>query len=102
VFSPTIPHDREALAKLLSKFDIQICLHNCKLAFESLDAFDGKSAEQLVHEFATKRTVNTGECIRSVRLAVPGCTVGPSRFALLRVLRKEVIPERLNIFASQS
>ncbi|MDR1528026.1 MAG: glutamate--tRNA ligase [Puniceicoccales bacterium] len=101
-FTESFPHDRDALAKLQSKFDVQTRLREFKSAFESLDVVDETSIENLIRELATNHGVNTGEYIHSVRLAVSGRTVGPGLFGLLRVLGKQVILKRLNVFLSQN
>ncbi|MDR0742169.1 MAG: glutamate--tRNA ligase [Puniceicoccales bacterium] len=101
-FTESFAYDRDALAKLQSKFDVQTRLHEFKLAFESLDIVDETSIENLIRELAADHGVNTGEYIHSVRFAVSGRTVGPGLFGLLRVLGKQVILKRLNAFLSQN
>ncbi|MDR2779277.1 MAG: glutamate--tRNA ligase [Puniceicoccales bacterium] len=101
-FVEKITYDREALAKLMAKFDLRTRLREFKLAFELLDIIDETSVENLVHELASNHDVNTGEYIHSVRLAVSGRTVGPSLFGLLRVLGKEVTIGRINSFLFQN
>ncbi|MDR1232962.1 MAG: glutamate--tRNA ligase [Puniceicoccales bacterium] len=101
-FTESFAHDRDALVKLQSKFDVQTRLDEFKSAFESLDIVDETSIENLVRGLAGDHGINTGEYIHSVRLVVSGRTVGPGLFGLLRVLGKQVILKRLNAFLSQN
>ncbi len=60
--------------------------------------FNEKSLESYVKNLSQRNNVSSGEYIHSLRFAVSGCNVGPSLYAMLRVLGKQEVLFRVKRF----
>ena len=63
--------------------------------FEALDSFEHDAVEKAISDLAIAREIKKAKLIHPTRLAVSGTPVGPSLYALLVVLTKPVVVERL-------
>ena len=94
-FSDDYQQDEKAREKIFKKGDPKARLQEALAAFTDLDDFTEEAVENQIKTLAEKNQVSTGEYIYPIRFAVSGLSVGPSLYALLRVLGKERVIARL-------
>ncbi len=94
-FTDDFPWDDKAVRKRLLKpgaFDLLDALRD---RWSSLAAFDGASLEAALKSLAEERGLNPGELIHPARVAVSGCSAGPSLFHMLETLGRDRVLARL-------
>lgn len=95
-FSEDYPIDPVARAKVFGKGDPQARLREFKDGLKSVTDWTEEALEAWVGSLATVHGVKTGEYIHPVRLAVSGTNVGPSFYAMLRVLGRDRVATRVD------
>lgn len=98
-FNDDFSYDEKARKKLFKSGDPLARLRELRCALEHTDDFGEENLTEIVQSLAEKQGRKTRDYIHVTRLAVSGKTVGPSFYALLRVLGKERVLKRMANFS---
>jgi glutamyl-tRNA synthetase len=97
-FSDDFPVDAKAREKIMGKGDAKARVAELAAAFLSADFSTDAALEAATVAVATQHGLTISDYIHPGRLAVSGTNVGPSFYALFRVLGKDRVLARLNRF----
>jgi len=93
-FFQEVEYDPAAVDKVLKKEGAREALEGLLPVLEAC-VFDEKTLEARIRAFCEARVLKTGQVFHPVRVAVSGRTTGPSLFAMLEVLGKDVVLKRV-------
>lgn len=97
-FNDEFPIDEKAKEKLFKKGDPATRLQEIFEVLSAQDDFSEEALEVMLKKLCEEKGTKPGEYIMSTRLAVSGQGVGPTFYALLRVLGKKRVLARLEQF----
>lgn len=95
-FVEEYPYDEKSVQKRLKKEGALASLKTIRNRFAALSAFNAETTDKALHELAAEKSVNAGELVHPVRVAVSGSAVGPSLFHMLEVMGKERVLKRID------
>ncbi len=95
-FLEEYPYDGKAVEKRLKKEGALPSLKTIRDRFDALAVFSAETTDKALHELAIEKSVNAGELVHPIRVAVSGSAVGPSLFHMLEVMGKERALKRID------
>jgi glutamyl-tRNA synthetase len=101
-FNDDFGYDEKAKAKIFGKGDPKARVAEFSAAAAQLGEWSEPGLEQVVAGLSAQHGLNTGEYIHGIRLAASGVSVGPSLYAMLRVLGRDRTMQRLERFVRES
>jgi len=93
-FSSDFTYDEMAAGKHFSNESAEY-LSELADRFEASESFEHDDVEKVISDIATDRDLKKAKLIHPARLAVSGTPVGPSLYAMLVVLTKPIVVERM-------
>lgn len=96
-FSSDFEYDPKDLEKLRKKCDISARLNEFLSNLSNVN-FDESTLEEYVQKLTAENHVTSGDYIHSLRLAVSGRSVGPGLYAMLVVMGKDEVVDRVKRF----
>ena len=100
-FTEEFSINEKAQQKIFKKGEPLARLNEFLSAIEMLDEFTEEILEKTVEHLATTNHVSSGEYIHPTRLAVSGTHIGPGFYAMLQVLGKDIVLNRIKRFLSK-
>jgi len=94
-FKKRIAYEEKAVNKILKKDGAKEILVDMIERFDKLNQFDQKSIEDSVRGYANEKDIKAAKIIHPLRVAVSGRDWGPSLFAMLELLGKDKVLERI-------
>ncbi len=94
-FTEDFPYDDAAVRKRLLKPGLPAILAELSRRWAAASTFDAASLEQTLRATAAETGRSPADLIHAVRVAVSGCTAGPSLFAMLEFLGRERVLGRI-------
>jgi glutamyl-tRNA synthetase len=95
-FRDEYPYDQKSVDKRLKKEGALASLKTIRDRFAALAAFSAETTDKALHDLATEKSVNAGELVHPIRVAVSGSAAGPSLFHMLEVMGKERVLKRID------
>lgn len=95
-FADAFPIDGKAARKRLAREGALDLVAALRARFAALAAFTAESTEEALKALAAERSVEAGDIIHPVRVAVSGVGAGPGLFEMLAVLGRERVLRRLD------
>jgi glutamyl-tRNA synthetase len=95
-FMDEYPYDGKSVEKRLKKEGALASLKTIRERFAALAAFSAETTDKALHELAIEKSVNAGELVHPIRVAVSGSAAGPSLFHMLEVMGKERVLKRID------
>jgi glutamyl-tRNA synthetase len=94
-FSDDFEYDPAAVTKFLSDPALPALLQELATRYEAAPDFTEASAEEILRAFATEKNIKAGALINGSRVALSGQAVAPSLFAVMALLGKDRVVQRL-------
>jgi glutamyl-tRNA synthetase len=94
-FSDDFEYDPAAVTKFLADSSLPAQLHELAARYAAAPDFTEASAEELLRAFAAEKSVKAGALINGSRVALTGQAVAPSLFAVMALLGKDRVVQRL-------
>jgi len=94
-FFKDVAYDPKAVQKTLSAPEAPAVLEGLAAVLKDQSPFSEKPLEESIRRFCQERGLKPGQVFHPLRVAVSGRTEGPSLFAMLEVLGKEKVLDRL-------
>ena len=94
-FSDSFEYDRSAMEKFLADDSLPPLLRELASRYVAATEFSEASAEQILRGFATEKGVKAGALINGSRVALTGQAVAPSLFAVMALLGRDRVVQRL-------
>jgi glutamyl-tRNA synthetase len=95
-FSDDFEYDPAAVTKFLSDPALPALLHELAYRYAAAPHFTEASAEEILRAFATEKNLKAGVLINGSRVALTGQAVAPSLFAVMALLGKDRVVQRLS------
>jgi glutamyl-tRNA synthetase len=95
-FSDDFEYDPAAVTKFLADPSLPARLHELATHYAAAPEFTETSAEQILRAFAAGKNMKAGALINGSRVALTGQAVAPSLFAVMALLGKGRVVQRLN------
>ncbi len=95
-FSEDYPYDEKAVQKRLHRTGALELLGALREALAQCDPFSEETTEATLRALVTARGVKPADCIHPLRIAVSGLPFGPSLFAMLVVLGRDRVLQRID------
>jgi glutamyl-tRNA synthetase len=95
-FSDDFEYDPAAVTKFLSDPSLPALLQELAARYAAAPEYTETSAEQLLRAFAAEKTIKAGALINASRVALTGQAVAPSLFAVMALLGKDRVVQRLS------
>ncbi|HEY3742977.1 MAG TPA: glutamate--tRNA ligase [Bryobacteraceae bacterium] len=95
-FSDDFEYDPAAVTKFLADASLPALLQELGTRYAAAPDFTETSAEELLRAFAAEKGVKAGALINGSRVALTGQAVAPSLFAVMALLGKERVIQRLS------
>jgi glutamyl-tRNA synthetase len=94
-FSDDFEYDPAAVTKFLADPSLPLLLQELAARYAAAPDFTEASAEQILRDFATERGIKAGALINGSRVALTGQAVAPSLFAVMALIGKDRVVQRL-------
>jgi glutamyl-tRNA synthetase len=95
-FSDDFEYDPAAVTKFLADSSLPAMLHELATRYAAASDFTEASAEQILRDFAAEKGVKAGPLINGSRVALTGQAVAPSLFAVMALIGKDPVVQRLS------
>jgi glutamyl-tRNA synthetase len=94
-FSDDFEYDPAAVTKFLADPSLPLLLQELAARYAAAPDFTEASAEQILRDFATEKGIKAGALINGSRVALTGQAVAPSLFAVMALIGKDRVVQRL-------
>ncbi len=95
-FNEEYPFDEKSVEKRLKTPGALQNLAQIRERFAAVEPFNAETTDKALHNLAAEKSLNAGDLVHPVRVAVSGSAAGPSLFHMLEVMGKERVLRRID------